>query len=59
MKQIYSNDSEADDNDSEGERGRSALDDRDGEGALYPELQNNIRSQTLGGPAGTQESDDN
>lgn len=40
MKQIYSNHSEG--QDTEEDRDKSALDEKEGEGSLYPELRNNL-----------------
>ena len=56
LKQIYSNDSEG--QDIEEDRVKSALDEREGEGSLYPELKNNLPApgQTFNG--GTQDSGD-
>ena len=51
LKQIYSNDSEG--QDAEEDRVKSALDEREGEGFLYPELKNNLPA-----PGGTQDSGD-
>ena len=40
LKQLYTNDSER--QDTEEDRDKSAVDEREGEGALYPELKNNL-----------------